>query len=62
MYMWQKFLFNLYTPHAKKDASNSPGLVDFAIRVVSSVFNLPDQQLKFSGGNSNDRSYSKTIS
>ena len=62
MYMWQEFLFNLYTLHAKKDVSNSPGLVDFAFRVVSSVFNLPDQHLKFSGGNSNERSYCKTIS
>ena len=52
MYMRQKFLFNLYTLLAKKDMSNSPGLVDFAIRVVSSAFNLPDQNLKFSGGNS----------
>ena len=62
MYMWQKFLFNLYTLHAKKEVSNSPGLVDFAIRVVSSIFNLPDHHLKFSGENSNDRSYCKTIS
>ena len=62
MYMQQKFLFNLYTLHAKKDMSNSLGLVDFVIRVVSSAFNLPDQHLKFSGGNSNDRSYCKTKS
>ena len=62
MDMWQKFLFNLYTLHAKKEVSNSPGLVDFAVRVVSSAFNLPDHHLKFSGGNSNDKSYCKTTS
>ena len=27
--------------------SDSPGLVDFAIRLVSSVINLPDGQVKF---------------
>ena len=27
--------------------SNSPGLVDFAIRLVNSVLNLPDGQVKF---------------
>ena len=55
--MRQKFLFNLYTLHTKKDMSNSSGLVDLAIRVVSSAFDLHGQHLKFSGGNSNDRSY-----
>ena len=31
---------------AKKVVSDSPGLVDFAIRLVNSVFNLPDRQVK----------------
>ena len=33
--------------HAKKVVSDSPGLVDFAIRLVNSVINLPDGQVKF---------------
>ena len=37
----------IITHHAKKEVSSSPGLVDFAIRVVSSVINLPDGQVKF---------------
>ena len=32
---------------AKKVVSDSPGLVDFAIRLVNSVFNLPDGQVMF---------------
>ena len=32
---------------AKKGVSNSLGLVDFAIRPVNSVFNLPDRQVMF---------------
>ena len=32
---------------AKKVVSDSPWLVDFAIRLVNSVFNLPDGQLMF---------------
>ena len=31
---------------AKKVVSDSPGLVDFAIGLVNSVFNLPDRQVK----------------
>ena len=31
--------------HAKKVVSDSPGLVDFAIGLVSSVFNLLDRQV-----------------
>ena len=31
----------------KKVVSNSPGLVDFVIGVVNSVFNLPDGQVMF---------------
>ena len=33
--------------HAKKVLSDSPGLVDFAIRLVNSVFNLPNGQVMF---------------
>ena len=32
---------------AKKVVYDSPGLVDFAIRLVNSVFNLPDGQVTF---------------
>ena len=32
---------------AKKLVSDSPGLVDFAIGLVNSVFNLPDRQVMF---------------
>ena len=32
---------------AKKVVSDSPGLVDFAIVLVNSVFNLHDGQVKF---------------
>ena len=31
----------------KKAMSNSPGLVDFGIRLVNSFFNLPDRQVMF---------------
>ena len=34
---------------AKKVVSNSLGLVDFVTRLVNSVLNLPDGQLKFFG-------------
>ena len=33
--------------HAKKVVSDSSGLVDFAIGLVKSVFNLPDGQVMF---------------
>jgi len=33
--------------HAKKVVSDGPGLVDFAIELVNSVFNLPDRQVMF---------------
>ena len=33
--------------HAKKVLSDSPGLVDFAVGLVNSVFNLPDGQVMF---------------
>ena len=32
---------------AKRVVSNSPGLVDFAIGLVNSVFNLPNVQVMF---------------
>ena len=32
---------------AKKIMSDSPGLVDFAISLVNSVFNLPNRQVNF---------------
>ena len=36
-----------FDKHAKKVVSDSPGLVDFAVGLVSSVFNLPDRQVIF---------------
>ena len=33
--------------HAKKTVFNSPGLVDFVIGLVNSVFNLPVRQVMF---------------
>ena len=44
------FLFLLFVNDmqcAKKVLSDSPGLVDFAIGLVNSVFNLPDGQVRF---------------
>ena len=39
----QIFLFTFESAQsAKKVVSDSPGLVDFAIRLVNSVINLPD--------------------
>ena len=38
---------NAAVQRSKKVVSNSPGLVDFAIGLVSSVINLPDGQVKF---------------
>ena len=37
----------LILQRAKKVLSDSPGLVDFAIGLVNSVFNLPDGQVMF---------------
>ena len=37
----------MYIQHAKKVMSDSLGLVDFAIELVNSVFNLPDGQVIF---------------
>ena len=36
-----------YFQRAKTVLSDSPGLVDFAIRLLNSVFNLPDGQVMF---------------
>ena len=36
-----------YKQRAKKVLSDSPGLVDFAIGLVNSVFNLPDGKVMF---------------
>ena len=36
-----------FTQRAKKVVSDSPGLVDFTIGLVKSVFNLPDGQVMF---------------
>ena len=36
-----------YPQRAKKVVSDSPELVDFAIGLVKSVFNLPDGQVMF---------------
>ena len=39
---------NLYMVQlVKKVVSDSPRLVDFVIRLVNSVLNLPDRQVKF---------------
>ena len=38
-------LRKLLVQRAKKVESNSPGLVDFAIGLVNSVFNLPNGQV-----------------
>ena len=35
------------TQRAKKVVSDSPGLVNFAIRLVNLVFNLPEGQVMF---------------
>ena len=37
----------LLVRRAKKVVSNSPGLVDIAIRLVNSVLNLPNRQVKY---------------
>ena len=39
----------MFKQRAKKVVSDSPGLVDFAIGLVNSVFNLPDGQVKSCG-------------
>ena len=37
----------LFIQRAKKVLSDSPGLVDFAIGLVNSVFNSPNGQVRF---------------
>ena len=39
--------WHIVVQRAKKVVSDSPGLVDFAIGLVNSVFNLPDGQVIF---------------
>ena len=46
-YRWNFSQNNYAWQRAKKVLSDSPGLVDFAIGLVSSVFNLPDGQVMF---------------
>ena len=43
----ENFCIFLMFQRAKKVVSDSPGLVDFAIGLVKSVFNLPDGQVMF---------------
>ena len=45
----QKTFQALLMQCAKKVVSGSPGLVDFSIRLVNSVDNSPDRQVKFLG-------------
>ena len=47
MYKFRKCSYNDCVQRAKKVLSDSPGLVDFAIGLVNSVFNLPDGQVMF---------------
>ena len=42
---WLKRVLHLCNQRAKKVEYDSPGLVDFAIRLVNSVFNLPNRQV-----------------
>ena len=48
-FAWQRqyLHFSVILQRAKKVLSDSPGLVDFAIGLVNSVFNLPDGQVMF---------------
>ena len=39
--------YHYYYQHVKKVVSDSLGLIDFAIRLVSSVINFPNGQMKF---------------
>ena len=43
LYMTISLRFPSNVQNAKKVVSDSPGLVDFAIRIVNSVLNLPDE-------------------
>ena len=42
-----KSLLLRYRQCAKKVVSDGPGIVDFAIGLVNSVFNLPNGQVRF---------------
>ena len=42
-----KTYYKFSVQRAKKVVSDSPGLVDFAMGLVNSVFNLPDRQVMF---------------
>ena len=42
--------WSLQSQYAKKEVSDSLGLVDFAIGLVNSVFKLPDGQVMFFRG------------
>ena len=59
----QKLHSAIHRQRAKRVVSKSPRLVDFAIRLVNSVFNLPDRQVMFFEGkkNSNNRRTVKSI-
>ena len=52
----QKDSFFKIIQRAKKLVSDSLGLVDFAIGLVKSVFNLPDGQVMFMRNSNNRRS------
>ena len=41
--------FQILKQRAKKVVSDSPGLVDFALRLVNTVLNMPDGQVNFFG-------------
>ena len=43
----ERMLISLWLQRAKKVVFHSPGLVDFTIRLVNSVLNLPKGQVKF---------------
>ena len=45
--MSEKLVNFIWIQLAKKVVSDSPGLLDFAIRLVNSVFNLPNGQVIF---------------
>ena len=53
--------YKLQGQHAKKVVSDSLGLVDFAVRLENSVFNLPNEQVTFFLRNSNNRRTVKSI-
>ena len=61
LFKFSKTLGLVVTQHAKKVVSDSPGLVDFVIGLVNSVFNLPDGQVMFFLRNSNNRRTVKSI-